>query len=131
MKIPLLERDLKNLNGEDFDPSSLVLCRDLPALDSFAQVIGCLYVLEGATLGGQIIGRHLRQNLNLSPENGAAVFNNYGERVWQMWKAFSAMANEQAEILKAVKEIIASAVNTFTKFDTWLGARTEITKPES
>jgi light-regulated signal transduction histidine kinase (bacteriophytochrome) len=30
-------------------------------MGSFAQALGCLYVLEGATLGGQIISRHVQQ----------------------------------------------------------------------
>ncbi len=81
LKLPLLERDLQILNGADFDIKTLEICRDTPALDNFAQVIGCMYVLEGATLGGQIIGRHLREKLNLCPANGAAFFNSYGEQV--------------------------------------------------
>ncbi len=119
LKVPLLKRDLQNLTGENFDFEIINLCRDSPALKTFAQTLGCLYVLEGATLGGQIISRHLRQNLNLTAENGAAFFNSYGERVGQMWKAFGAMANEQAEKLNSDEEIIASAQETFTKFEKW------------
>ena len=56
-KIPLLEYDLYVLGY----PSFLPLCTDLPELPDFAHVLGCLYVLEGATLGGQIIARHIRK----------------------------------------------------------------------
>ena len=76
--MPLLKRDLEKLSGEDFEINLLEICRDLPLVETFAQTLGCPYVLEGATLGGQVVGRHLRENLNLSPENGAAFFNSYG-----------------------------------------------------
>lgn len=120
LKTPFLEQDLEILNGKDFQISSLKTCRHLPELKTFAQTLGCLYVLEGATLGGQIIGRHLRQHLDLSPEHGAAFFNSYGANVGQMWKAFGAMATAQAAILANDQEIVAAAQETFTKFGEWL-----------
>src|SRR5262245_27999590 len=51
-KVALLERDLAEL---DVDPAKLPQCDQLPALDSCGAAVGCLYVVEGATLGGQII----------------------------------------------------------------------------
>lgn len=119
LKLPLLERDLQILNGADFEVKTLEICGDTPNLSRFAQVIGCMYVLEGATLGGQIIGRHLREKLNLSPANGAAFFNSYGERVGQMWKSFVIMAADQALILDKDEEITMSAQETFIKFEKW------------
>ena len=71
-KVPKLERDLKTL-GESCE--SLEFCTSLPTLISPAQVLGCLYVIEGATLGGQIISKHLLANLGLSSDSGAAFFN--------------------------------------------------------
>ncbi len=122
LKVPLLTGDLRNLNGENFDFDTVEICGDAPALDTFAQTLGCLYVLEGATLGGQIISRSLKRNLNLTAENGAAFFNGYGERTGQMWKAFGAMANAQAETFNRDEEIIASAQETFAKFEKWMTA---------
>ena len=121
LKIPLLTRDLRFLNGADFDINTLEICLDAPPFETFAQTLGGAYVLEGATLGGQIIGRHLRDNLQFLPASGAAFFNSYGENVGKMWKAFGAMATAAAETLDKDDEITASARNTFTKFDKWLG----------
>ncbi len=52
-KTDLLENDLKSLgvNGEH----NTAEWTDLPTVDLPAQAFGCLYVLEGATLGGQVI----------------------------------------------------------------------------
>lgn len=120
LKVPLLARDLAFVQGAAWSADAPEICHALPPLKTFAQGLGCLYVLEGATLGGQLIGRHLRQQLQLTAEAGAAFFNSYGAHVGAMWKAFGTMATEQAEQLGADEEIIASAQDTFTTFDEWL-----------
>jgi heme oxygenase len=45
---------------------------DLPDIEDWPRMLGCLYVLEGATLGGQIISRHLQRTLHIDAINGAA-----------------------------------------------------------
>ncbi len=40
LKVPLLTRDLQNLTGENFDFEIIKLCRDSPALETFAQTLG-------------------------------------------------------------------------------------------
>ena len=37
----------------------------LPPLETQADAFGCLYVLEGATLGGRVISRHIERALGL------------------------------------------------------------------
>ncbi len=83
-KIPLLEYDLYVLGY----PSFLPLCTDLPELPDFAHVLGCLYVLEGATLGGQIIARHIRKRLGLDQTTGCSYFCSYGAETNSMWNTF-------------------------------------------
>lgn len=110
-----LEKDFQYL---DVDKSRIDLWRDLPEINDAPQAVGCLYVLEGSTLGGQVISRHLRQNFDLTPANGAAFFNSYGERVGEMWKAFGAFANNYAEAHADEDEtIINAARQTFTSFE--------------
>src|SRR6185369_16511131 len=55
-KCSLLRKDLLILGR---DPATVPQCEKLPRLDTFLQGLGCLYVLEGSTLGSQIISRHL------------------------------------------------------------------------
>jgi len=52
-KVPKLLADLEFLGRERVD--GLPLCRSLPSLDSVPRILGSLYVVEGATLGGQLI----------------------------------------------------------------------------
>ncbi len=85
-KTGLLLQDLQALGVSEAELKSAPQCADLPELRDFAAALGCLYVLEGATLGGQIISRLLRQNLGLTAENGAAFFNAYGKQTGRMWQ---------------------------------------------
>src|SRR5205809_1001335 len=54
-KVQLLIKDMKALGITDQEINEITLCNDLPQLNNLPQVLGCLYVIEGATLGGQLI----------------------------------------------------------------------------
>jgi heme oxygenase (biliverdin-IX-beta and delta-forming) len=110
----LLARDLQVLG---VNPDELESWEDLPAISDAPQAVGSLYVLEGSTLGGQIISRHLAKSLALNPDNGAAFFNSYGERVGEMWKSFCLFATNYAQTTQKDKEIIETACQTFSSFE--------------
>ena len=81
-----------------------------------------MYVLEGSTLGGAIIARHVERELGLQVDTGCAFFRSYGRNVGRMWKEFGARllavsGPETDEI------IIASANRTFEGLRTWLTRR--------
>jgi heme oxygenase (biliverdin-IX-beta and delta-forming) len=113
---PFLVRDLQTL---DCLVEALPLCDDLPQITTPARALGSLYVLEGATLGGQIITRQLKR-FGLTPENGVSFFNSYGERVGEMWKAFIVSANTYAETHGHEDEMVDAASETFITFGRWL-----------
>jgi heme oxygenase len=56
---------------------------------TLAHALGLLYVLEGATLGGQLLRRRLGPALGLTEERGLAFFTAYGAEVGPMWRAFA------------------------------------------
>ena len=60
---------------------------DLPPVRTLSEALGCLYVLEGATLGGRVLLGHLEATLGLGPLNGARTFAGYGTRTGAMWAA--------------------------------------------
>lgn len=119
VKVPLLVKDLTAL-GRPADLRTLALCGEIPRLDSLYQALGCLYVLEGATLGGQILSKHLRRLLGLTAETGAAFFTSYGAQVGARWKAFQAMLRAQITQADAQEETVKSACATFIAFQVWL-----------
>ncbi len=88
---------------------------------SVAEALGIMYVLEGSTLGGKILYRHIHEALGLSPENGASYFWGYGAQTGNLWKSFISSLTQYVEEHEERDEVIASAKNTFTIIDNWLG----------
>ena len=93
---------------------------DLPALDSKERIFGSLYVIEGSTLGGQVISRHLKQKFELDEANGAAFFSGYGKETGKMWNGFRESITAFAENNTNKEEIIAGANETFEKIGKYL-----------
>ena len=118
-KLHLLERDLAALGHAPEGIRALPQCPCLPPLTSAAEAMGSLYVLEGATLGGQVISRRLERTLGLSGGLGYSFFRSYGREVGPMWRAFgerllatSSTASEDA--------CVRSAQSTFARLHLWL-----------
>lgn len=111
----LLERDLNSLGMVASEPYPDSFLRS-----SFPASLGAMYVTEGATLGGQVIGRHLQATLGLTPANGSAFFCSYGERVGPMWLEFRDFLSAQATDAAIVQTVVDGAVETFERFGDWL-----------
>ncbi|MEN9478965.1 MAG: hypothetical protein RLZZ298_360 [Pseudomonadota bacterium] len=59
-----------------------------PDLHSPGQLVGCLYVLEGSTLGGRVIFKQLQSALKLDEATGGRFFAGNGDQTIPMWQAF-------------------------------------------
>jgi heme oxygenase len=116
-KTPLLVRDLECFGRL---PGTLSQCRGLPELASLPKVLGCLYVIEGSTLGGQVISRYLKIYLGLTRESGAAFFTGYGASSARRWRAFGGFLTDTADALDCDELIVSGAVQTFDAFNNWL-----------
>jgi len=110
-KTLLLKNDLQALGVSD--PEMVPVCTVLPPHGTIAAAFGCLYVLEGATLGGQVISQLLRNRLGVTPETGGRFFHGYGDRTGAMWQAFRAVLT--ATVVKPCEadEAVAAAKETF------------------
>ena len=119
-KLPLLRADLAALGGPAAE--TLAVCNALPPLHTLAQAMGCLYVLEGATLGGMVIGRHVQRTLGLTPDCGARFFHGSGARTAEMWRTFRAALAEfaaDADAAVAPDAVVESANETFRSLRHW------------
>jgi heme oxygenase len=119
-KVPLLRRDLQSRGFSRAEIEALPLCPALPDVSTFAQVLGCLYVLEGSTLGGQILARHFARVLDIDAHSGAAFFSSYGEHVGAMWRSFGQMLSAQATSRAIENQMIDAARSTFETLEVWL-----------
>lgn len=115
-KAPLLAADLRALGA---DPDALPDCPRLPSHATAASAFGVLYVLEGATLGGQVVSRHLRPTLGITTEAGGRFFRGYGERTGEMWQAFRSSLVAFAAGSENDDEIAAAAIATFRTLRLW------------
>lgn len=79
-----------------------------------ASFLGAMYVMEGSTLGGQYIARHLERVLTLKPGEGDAYFRGYGDRTGEMWRSFKAVLAEVPE--EESERVIAAAIGMFRWF---------------
>lgn len=119
-KLPLLVSDLHALGVTTAEISVLPHCRNLPAIQSPSHAIGILYVIEGSTLGGQIIRKHLRAALDIDGSTGAAYFIGYGVATGAMWTAFADHVNGSSTL--EIDAAIQGAVETFQTLARWIEA---------
>lgn len=120
-KTHLIRADLAALTGAaaELPPP----CERAPELRTLAEGFGSLYVVEGSTLGGQLILRHLRRTLALGPDNGASFFASYGPEVGPMWRAFGAAAEAHCTTPARIQGAVDAATSTFEVFEAELGAQ--------
>lgn len=98
------------------DPSVIADWHDIPCLDSNLQGIGALYVLEGASLGGQVISKWLLERLDIDTENGGRFFSSYGSQVSVMWRSYLDVLERAAVGEQNGKVISSTACQTFEAF---------------
>jgi heme oxygenase len=118
-RLSALESDLLALGVDAERLATLPPC--LPAQGLAASTAGCigsLYVMEGSTLGGQVISRSLAET-PWAPQAGLAYFNPYGRQTAAPWRAFLTWA-EQAAGGQDHAMICDAAVETFKVLGAWL-----------
>lgn len=57
-----------------------------PRLPTPSHWLGCVYVVEGSMLGGQVISRHLEKHFGWSEGRGYSYFSGYGEQTGERWR---------------------------------------------
>lgn len=95
--------------------ASLPLCPALPPLATRPELLGAMYVLEGSTLGGQVLARQLaKAGIDLRH-----YFTGYGELTGPRWKTFCQLLAAAATPADETK-IVESAIHTFQQLAAWL-----------
>jgi heme oxygenase len=81
---------------------------------------GCLYVLEGASLGGQIIAKTLRGRLPLTNDHGLSFFVGDGSGTGARWRLVLGWLEDLVRRGALADEIVASARETFCALGSWV-----------
>lgn len=121
-KSPVVARDLRALGLKDFG--------QIPRFDlrlgepTLARAFGSLYVIEGSTLGGQIIERWIRSSAWM-PEGGLEYFSSYGPYVGWMWKEFQRELSAKVPV-SSQDQVIDGAASTFDNLHFWFCGLREV-----
>jgi heme oxygenase len=111
----LLKQDLTWFGVVEKDDSRPTL----PEMNNLPSLFGTMYVMEGSTLGGQLIARHVEAALHLSGGRGNSYFRGHGSQTGPLWKEFCEMlklriADEQTDA------VVVSAKAMFSTFGMWM-----------
>jgi heme oxygenase len=115
----LLAPDLQAFGITPDDYLNLPKCFALPVPDTEPQPLGCLYVVEGATLGGKIISRHLEEACWLNTAHGDTFSLGMEVRSGRC-DAFGEMLTRHAGTSVDDRPILESAVDTFATLEAWM-----------
>ena len=109
----LFAADLRELGAPASDAAPL-----LPSAPGTDEALGRLYVLEGSTLGGVFIDRHLAALPALA---GVSVrsFSPYGGETGAMWAAFRRTTRARVSAGGDADAVLASARATFAGLADW------------
>jgi heme oxygenase (biliverdin-IX-beta and delta-forming) len=122
-KLPLLARDLRVLSRCVDSLEGLARCPTLPRCEDASSALGCLYVLEGTTLGGRALLPLVEGRLGLDPEFGAAFLANYGNRASRMSGRFAAALDAWLVTPERLERAATAAVDTCNGVGDWLQLR--------
>jgi heme oxygenase len=112
----LYAADLRSLGSP---PSS---CHpSLPDVDDTDAALGRMYVLEGSTLGGTFIDRHLTTVPALAGVRLRA-FTPYGARTGAMWHSFRSATRSHVADGGDADRVVSAARATFASLSDWVGA---------
>jgi heme oxygenase len=111
-----IKQDLDNLGFKNIpnvtNPFSI-------QIDTVSKAIGVLYVIEGSTLGGQVIGGMLKKQIPTLQDDKINYFLSYHEQTMPMWKDFKNTIEEKADSFDEAVAI-QTAKETFDALKNWL-----------
>lgn len=116
----LLEQDLRSL-GQDIQALERMPAGYFKSFyEDRYEALGGLYVLEGSTLGGQLIQRHLHKVMGEEAPLHTLYFQGHGAATGPMWKQFLSALIAAAQGHE--ESVIEGAIRTFRKLDALMQA---------
>jgi heme oxygenase len=91
----------------------------LPPMVDVESLLGAMYVMEGSTLGGQLIARHVEKVLEFESGCGDAYFLGHGDQTGRMWKEFCSMLETRVPEDRA-ESVTLGAKAMFATFGDWM-----------
>jgi heme oxygenase len=114
----LLRCDLVALGLSRHDVANLPRCTELPRLSSLEDAAGCLYVIEGACLGGQVVARAVNRRLGIASATGGSFFVGDGKRTSLRWATVLAWLEGFGGA--RTEHVVLAACATFESLSRWI-----------
>lgn len=122
-KLQHIHADLASLTSQEQQQPALFHPDEKAFNVPFA--LGYMYVIEGSTLGGRVILKHVQEKLKLDEHRGASFFAGYGAETGVKWKNFLSNLTNYAERSGNGDEIIKGAVHAFAAIDRYFAANSQ------
>lgn len=117
-----IERDLGALGRTQSELAELQSLpeADLPAVGGPHRLLGSLYVLEGAELGGRVIWKRIRGELDPGALEANAFLATDADRTRRHWQHFRAAFDRRVDTGEAFDEALSAARSTFRVYRGWM-----------
>lgn len=92
-------------------------CPAAPVANGLAEAFGIAYVAEGATLGGRVLYKRLKDSLEPLPLHW---LQGYGEHTGERWGAFQRLLAEHVTTPDDIARAQDAALRAFTSFRDWV-----------
>ncbi|MBX3040599.1 MAG: biliverdin-producing heme oxygenase [Bdellovibrionaceae bacterium] len=118
-KMQWLTEDLQSL-GADALPSAERIQENFQRLNekirSEAQLWAAIYVIEGSTMGGQVLHGHVTASLGLSEGKGTRYFRSYQSEMGKQWVRFLSELNSLTLAPDGTESAVKAADEIFEMF---------------
>lgn len=122
-KCPALAADLQALGHSRAGVLSLPRCAFSPRLVDVPSALGCMYVLEGATLGGQVVFHELSRTLPDTMQTASRYLRIYGSETGARWRQFTAGLGRFSGTPREEARVLDTACDTFAAVRRWFAER--------
>ncbi|MEI6335922.1 MAG: biliverdin-producing heme oxygenase [Methylococcaceae bacterium] len=117
-KLPWLINDLAFFQIDPLTlPALSPSATDFLSIETVWELVGVLYVVEGSTLGGQMITQLLAKNLGFTRDTGSCFFTGYGENTQPFWQRFIAFSDTLTGDNRQCQTAVEAACQTFQLFN--------------
>ena len=117
-RVPLIRQGLEHLGQNPVLPPPI----QIPTFSNRAEKLGGLYVLEGSTLGGQVIHQKLMAHFGESIKPALSFFTPYCDAARSHWQSFCLGLERELNTEEALQSAASAALATFEMFAKGLNA---------
>lgn len=120
MKQYLIRQDLAGLGENSTNVDTIDMEKFRRIFDNEHKLLGAFYMIEGSSLGGVLINRHIEAKLGSEVGDNNRYFSAYEGETGKKWKSFQEYLNLKAGSEREQVEIIEGARAAFVLLNQWM-----------